>query len=96
MKILFLICFSAFCAGTAFAQAANDLTVCRLIKCMKIDKKTEACVYRGAYNSQETLMFSLEFPREYKPREYLCQWQIDAPPPPNIYETLKGIRDSQK
>lgn len=77
----------------AFAQAANDLTVCRLTKCMKIDKETTACVYRGAYNTQETLMFS---PREFRPREYLCQWDIDQPPPPNIYDTLKAIKESQK
>lgn len=77
----------------ALAQAANDLTVCRLTKCMKIDKDTTACVYRGAYNTQETLMFS---PREFRPREYLCQWDIDQPPPPNIYDTLKAIKDSQK
>ncbi len=74
------------------AQAANDPTVCRLVKCMKIDKDTTACVYRGAHNTQETMMFS---PREFRPREYLCQWDIDQPPPPDIYETLKGIRDSQ-
>jgi hypothetical protein len=79
-------------AHTAQAQAANDLTVCRLTKCMKIDKDTTACVYRGAHNTQETMMFS---PREFRPREYLCQWDIDQPPPPDIYETLKGIRDSQ-
>lgn len=83
----------AFWMRGAFAQAANDLTVCRLTKCMKIDKDTTACVYRGAYNTQETLMFS---PREFRPREYLCQWDIDQPPPPNIYDTLKAIKDSQK
>ncbi|MCH1599161.1 MAG: hypothetical protein L7S70_02095 [Pseudomonadales bacterium] len=76
----------------ALAQTQNDLTVCRLVKCMKIDKDTTACVYRGAHNTQETLMFS---PREFRPREYLCQWNVDSPPPPDIYETLKGIRDSQ-
>jgi len=83
----------AFWMRGAFAQAANDLTVCRLTKCMKIDKKTTACVYRGAHNTQETMMFS---PREFRPKEYLCQWDIDQPPPPNIYDTLKAIKDSQK
>jgi len=80
-------------AHSAQAQAANDLTVCRLTKCMKIDKDTTACVYRGAYNTQETLMFS---PREFRPREYRCQWDIDQPPPPNIYDTLKAIKESQE
>lgn len=77
----------------ALAQTQNDLTVCRLVKCMKIDKVTTACVYRGAHNTQETLMFA---PYEFRPREYLCQWNPDQPPPPNIYDVLEGIRDSRK
>ena len=83
----------AFWMRGAFAQSANDLTVCRMVKCMKIDKKTTACVYRGAHNTQETIMYS---PYEFRPREYLCQWNPDQPPPPNIYDVLEGIRDSQK
>tara|TARA_R100000426_G_scaffold84100_1_gene63076 strand:- start:2718 stop:3419 length:702 start_codon:yes stop_codon:yes gene_type:complete len=79
-------------AHSANAQAANDLTTCRLVKCMKIDKNKEACVYRGAYNTQETNFFEYG---EWKPREYLCQWDLDQPPPPDVYEVLKGIRDSQ-
>ena len=79
-------------AHSANAQAANDLTTCRLVKCMKIDKNKEACIYRGAYNTQETNFFEYG---EWKPREYLCQWDPDQPPPPDVYEVLKGIRDSQ-
>ena len=71
---------------------ANDMTVCRLVKCMKVDKKTTACVYRGAHNTQETIFFA---PREFRPREYMCQWNPDTPPPPNIYDVLEGIRDSR-
>tara|TARA_R100000664_G_scaffold7780_1_gene13079 strand:- start:141 stop:845 length:705 start_codon:yes stop_codon:yes gene_type:complete len=71
---------------------ANDLTTCRLVKCMKIDKRTEACVFRGAHNSQETLFFDYG---EWKPREYLCQWKPDQPPPPNVYDVLEAIKDSQ-
>jgi len=55
------------------AQASdwsNDLTTCRLVKCLKLDKKQEVCVYRGAHNTQETLFFNRG---EWKPREYLCQ-----------------------
>jgi len=81
-------------AHTAQAQAANDLTVCRLVKCMKLDKTKEVCVYRGPHNTQETLFFSLN-PREWKPREYLCQWQVDQPPPPNVYDVLRAIKESQ-
>ncbi len=80
-------------AHTAQAQAANDLTVCRLTKCMKIeDDGTVACVYKGAYNTQELLVFA---PREFRPREFLCQWQIDQPLPPNIYDALEAIKDSR-
>ena len=75
------------------AQATNDLTVCRLVKCMKIeDDGTKACVFRGAHNTQELLVFG---PREFLPREYLCQWQVDQPPPPNIYDALEAIKDSR-
>lgn len=86
--------FIVFLQGkTANAQAANDLTVCRLVKCAKIEKDgTVACVYRGAHNTQELLVFA---PREFRPREYLCQWSVDQPPPPNIYDALEAIKDSR-
>ena len=71
---------------------ANDMTVCRLVRCMKIDKRTEACVFRGAHNSQETLFFDYG---EWKPRQYLCQWKPDQPPPPNVYDVLEAIKESQ-
>lgn len=90
--LIALVIFGLWIKG-AFAQASNDLTVCRIIKCIKIDNKSTACVYRGAHNTQETIIFS---PREFRPKEYLCQWDIDQPPPPNIYDTLEAIKDSQK
>lgn len=71
---------------------ANDLTTCRLVRCMKLDKSQEVCVYRGAHNTQETLFFDRG---EWKPREYLCQWEVDQPPPPNVYDVLKAIKESQ-
>jgi hypothetical protein len=59
MKILFMICFSAFCAGTAFAQAANDLTVCRLIKCVKIeDDGTELLAFTKGRTGPKKCLFS--------------------------------------
>ena len=80
-------------AHTAQAKDwANDLTTCRLVKCIKLDNKQEVCVYRGAHNTQETLFFNLG---EWKPREYLCQWNPDQPPPPNVYDVLKAIKESQ-
>tara|TARA_R100001440_G_C2504882_1_gene117123 strand:+ start:184 stop:885 length:702 start_codon:yes stop_codon:yes gene_type:complete len=71
---------------------ANDLTTCRLVKCIKLDKTQEVCVYRGAHNTQETLFFDYG---EWKPREYLCQWNPDQPPPPNVYDVLEAIKESQ-
>ena len=80
-------------AHTAQAKDwANDLTTCRLVKCIKLDNKQEVCVYRGAHNTQETLFFTYG---EWKPREYLCQWNPDQPPPPNVYDVLKAIKESQ-
>lgn len=71
---------------------SNDLTTCRLVKCLKLDNKQEVCVYRGAHNTQETLFFNRG---EWKPREYLCQWKVDQPPPPNVYDVLQAIKESQ-
>jgi hypothetical protein len=76
----------------AHTAQANDMTTCRLVKCIKLDKQQEACVYRGAHNTQETLFFNYG---EWKPREYLCQWNPDQPPPPNVYDVLKAIKESQ-
>ena len=71
---------------------ANDLTTCRLVKCMKLDKTQEVCIYRGAHNTQELMFYNRG---EWKPREYLCQWEVDQPPPPNVYDVLKAIKESQ-
>ena len=57
-----------------------------------LDKAQEVCVYRGAHNTQETLFFNRG---EWKPREYLCQWQVNQPPPPNVYDVLQAIKESQ-
>lgn len=76
----------------AHTAQANDMTTCRLVKCIKLDKQQEACVYRGAHNTQETLFFNYG---EWKPREYLCQWNPDQPPPPNVYDVLEAIKESQ-
>jgi hypothetical protein len=76
----------------AHTAQANEMTVCRLVKCIKLDKRQEACVYRGAHNTQETLFFNYG---EWKPREYLCQWNPNQPPPPNVYDVLKAIKESQ-
>ena len=62
---------------------ANDMTVCRLVKCMKVDKRPRLACYRGAHNTQETLFFDYG---EWKPREYSVSMEGDQPPPPSVYE----------
>ena len=74
------------------AKAEPDHVVCRLVGCEKIEDQ-RWCVYRGAYNIQETINFRLD---EWFPREFLCDFVRDAPRPPSMRETMKAIRESQK
>ena len=74
------------------ARAEPEHVVCRLVGCEKIEDQ-RWCVYRGAYNIQETINFRLD---ERFPREFLCDFVRDAPRPPSMRETLKAIRESQK
>ena len=74
------------------ARAEPEHVVCRLVGCEKIEDQ-RWCVYRGAYNIQETINFRLD---EWFPREFLCDFVRDAPRPPSMRETMKAIRESQK
>jgi len=74
------------------ARAEPEHVVCRLVGCEKIEDQ-RWCVYRGAYNVQETINFRLD---EWFPREFLCDFVRDAPRPPSMRETMKAIRESQK
>lgn len=74
------------------AHALPEYVQCRLVGCEKIDG-ARWCVYRGAGNTQSSIMLELS---EWYPREFMCKYDPDAPPPPNLRETLKAIKESQR
>jgi hypothetical protein len=74
------------------AKAQPDHVICRLVGC-DVFQGQRWCVYRGAWNTQETMSFGMN---EWFPREYLCDFVPDAPKPPSMRDTLKAIRESQR
>lgn len=74
------------------AKAQPDHVICRLVGC-DVFQGQRWCVYRGAWNTQETMSFGMS---EWFPREYLCDLVPDAPKPPSMRDTLKAIRESQR
>jgi hypothetical protein len=85
--------FVMFLKGHAAKAATTpEHVVCRLVGCEKIDGM-RWCVYRGAGNTQASIMLELS---EWFPREFMCKYDPDAPPPPNLRDTLKAIKESQQ
>lgn len=74
------------------AQAADQMTICRKVKCEKLEDKKLVCIYKGQNNTIESQFFSLS---EYIPNEYLCPYDPKARKEVTIQETLKAIRESQ-
>lgn len=74
------------------AQAADQMTICRKVKCEKLEDKKLVCIYKGQNNTIESQFFSLS---EYIPSEYLCPYDPKARKEVTIQETLKAIRESQ-
>tara|TARA_R100001015_G_C4632040_1_gene195105 strand:- start:2844 stop:3521 length:678 start_codon:yes stop_codon:yes gene_type:complete len=75
------------------AQAAEQMTVCRKVKCEKLEDKQMVCVFKGQNNTIESMFFSYG---EFIPNEYLCKYDPNARRDRTIQETLKEIRESQK
>lgn len=75
------------------AQAAEQMTVCRKVKCEKLEDKQMVCVFKGQNNTIESMFFSYG---EFIPNEYQCKYDPNARRDRTIQETLKEIRESQK
>jgi len=75
------------------AQAAEQMTVCRKVKCEKLEDKQMVCVFKGQNNTIESMFFKHG---EFIPNEYLCKYDPNARRDRTIQETLKEIRESQK
>ncbi len=75
------------------ANAAEQMTVCRKVKCEKLEGKQMVCIFKGQNNTIESMFFGQG---EFIPNEYLCKYDPNARRDRTIQETLKEIRESQK
>tara|TARA_Y100001951_G_scaffold104641_2_gene116944 strand:- start:632 stop:1327 length:696 start_codon:yes stop_codon:yes gene_type:complete len=75
------------------ANASDQMTICRKVKCEKLENRQMVCVFKGQNNTIESMFFSQG---EFVPNEYLCKYDPNARRDRTIQETLKEIRESQK
>ncbi len=75
------------------ANAADQMTICRKVKCEKMGKRQLVCVFRGQNNTIESQIFEY---LEFIPNEYQCKYDPNAKKEMTVQETLKAVRESQK
>tara|TARA_E500000318_G_scaffold218_1_gene284 strand:- start:4662 stop:5339 length:678 start_codon:yes stop_codon:yes gene_type:complete len=75
------------------SRAAEQTTICRKVKCEKMDNGQLVCVFQGQNNTIESQVFQH---MEYIPSEYQCKYDPNAKKEMTIQETLREIRESQK
>jgi hypothetical protein len=75
------------------ARAAEQMTICRKVKCEKLEDRKLVCIFRGQNNTIESQFFGYG---EFIPQEYQCKYDPKARKDITVQETLKAIRESQK
>jgi hypothetical protein len=75
------------------ANAAEQMTICRKVKCEKLEGRKMVCIYRGQNNTIESQFFGYG---EFIPQEYQCKYDPNARKEITVQETLKAIRESQQ
>ena len=75
------------------ANAAEQMTICRKVKCEKLEGRKMVCIYRGQNNTIESQFFGYG---EFIPQEYQCKYDPKARKEITVQETLKAIRESQQ
>jgi len=99
--VAWIVCISAGIAVlTGFvlllkshSAQAEQMTICRKVKCERLENKQLVCVYRGQNNTIESQFFNS---MEFIPQEYQCKYDPSAKKEMTIQETLREIRESQK
>ena len=69
------------------------MTICRKVKCEKLEGRKMVCIYRGQNNTIESQFFGYG---EFIPQEYHCKYGMKARKEITVQETLKAIRESQE
>jgi len=75
------------------ASAAEVMTVCRKAKCEPVNRNTIICVYRGANNTVESMVFKKS---DHIPHEFQCKYDPNAKKEMTIQETLKAIKETME
>ncbi len=75
------------------ASAAEVMTVCRKAKCESVNQNTMICIYRGANNTVESMVFKKS---DHIPHEFLCKYDPNAKKEMTVQETLKAIKEAMQ
>ena len=75
------------------ASAAEVMTVCRKAKCESVNKNTIICVYKGANNTVESMVFKKS---DHIPHEFQCKYDPKAKKEMTVQETLKAIKEAME
>jgi hypothetical protein len=91
---------AGFASLTAFVMLlkshtalADQMTICRKVKCEKLENRQTVCIFRGQNNTIESQFFEY---MEFIPSEYQCKYDPNAKKEMTVQETLKAVRESQK
>lgn len=77
----------------AHTANADQMTICRKVKCEKLENKQLVCIFKGQNNTIESMFFNAG---EFIPQEYQCKYDPRARKEVTVQEALKEIRESQK
>lgn len=75
------------------ASASDLMTVCRKAKCEPVNKNTIICVYKGANNTVESMVFKKS---DHIPHEFQCKYDPNAKKEMTVQETLKAIKEAME
>ena len=75
------------------ASATDIMTTCRKAKCESMNKNTIVCVYRGANNTVESMVFKKS---DHIPHEFQCKYDPNAKKEMTVQETLKAIKEAME
>ena len=75
----------------AHAANAETMVTCRKAKCEVISKKNILCIYKGANNTVESMVFKKS---DHIPHEFQCKYDPNAKKEMTVQETLKAIKEA--
>tara|TARA_R100001440_G_scaffold3182_1_gene8103 strand:- start:2772 stop:3464 length:693 start_codon:yes stop_codon:yes gene_type:complete len=75
----------------AHSAKAETMVTCRKAKCEKINNQNIICIYKGANNTVESMVFQRS---DHIPNEFQCKYDPNAKKEMTVQETLKAIKET--